>query len=178
MPPWGARAGRPSGAGNSTIPVDLLIDTQLWSLPQCPRETQEDRPTAADHSDCCVVLGVRHRRLAEGLRDLLASAFDPVVVVADEESLVEATGRFKPQLAVVSLSLGAGDIVGLLRRLRASCPNMGVIVLSLEDAPTVERVVLAAGADRLITLSDAAFELLPAAEALVAAPHHARTLED
>jgi DNA-binding NarL/FixJ family response regulator len=138
----------------------------------------EDRPTATDHSDCCVVLGVQHRRLAEGLRDLLASAFEPVVLVSDEGALVEAAERLRPQLAVVSLSLGGGDIVGLLRRLRAGCPDMGLIVLSLEDAPTVERVVLAAGADRLITMSDAAFELLPAAEALIAAPHLARILED
>jgi electron transfer flavoprotein alpha/beta subunit len=49
---------------------------------------------------------------------------------------------------------------------------MSVIVLSLEDAPAVERVVLAAGADRLVNMSDAAFELLPAAEALLAAPHN------
>ncbi len=52
---------------------------------------------------------------------------------------------------------------------------MGLIVLSLEDAPTVERVILAAGADRLITMSDAAFELLPASEALVAGPNHERS---
>ena len=51
---------------------------------------------------------------------------------------------------------------------------MGLIVLSLENAPAVERVVLAAGADRLVTMSDAAFELLPAAEALLAAPHNER----
>jgi hypothetical protein len=37
--------------------------------------------------------------------------------------------------------------------------------------------VVAAGADRLIAMSNAAFELLPAAEALVAAPRHAPTQE-
>ncbi|HOC41559.1 MAG TPA: response regulator [Thermoanaerobaculales bacterium] len=127
---------------------------------------------ATDHSDCCVVLGVRHPRLAEGLRDLLASVFDPVVVAPDEETLFEATRTLRPQLAVVSLSLDAGDIVGLLKRLRSTAPEMKVIVLSMEEAPAVERAVVAAGADRLITMSDAAFELLPAAEALIAAPHN------
>jgi DNA-binding NarL/FixJ family response regulator len=118
------------------------------------------------------VLGVQHQRLAEGLRDLLASVYDPVVVVSDEGSLVEAVGRLRPQLAVVGLSLGTGDILGLLRRLRGSFPDMGLIVLSMEDAPTVERVILAAGADRLVTMGNAAFELLPASEALLAAPHN------
>jgi DNA-binding NarL/FixJ family response regulator len=119
-----------------------------------------------------VVLAVQHQRLAEGLRDLLASVYDPVVVAADERSLVDAVERLRPQLAVVSLSLGAGDSLGMLRRLRAGFPDMGLIVLSLEEGPTVRRVVFAAGADRLITMSEAAFELLPAVEALVAAPHN------
>lgn len=127
------------------------------------------------HSDCCVVLGVQHRRLAEGLHDLLASVYDPVVVVSDEDALVEASARLRPQLVVISLSLWAGDIIGMLRRLRRSLPAMGLIVLSMEETPTVERVVLAAGADRLIAMTDAAIELLPAAEALLAAPHNERT---
>lgn len=134
--------------------------------------------TGPEHSGCGVVLGVQHRRLAEGLRDLLAAVFDPVVVAADERSLVESAERLRPQLAVVSLSLGGGDIVGLLRRLRFSFPDMRVIVLSLEDAPAVERVVVAAGADRLITMGDAAFQLLPACEALVTQPRGATTLGD
>ena len=125
-----------------------------------------------------MVLAVRHQRLAEGLRDLLASVYDPVVVVSDEDSLVEAAARLRPQLAVISLSLGTGDIIGLLRRLRAGFPDIGLIVLSLEEAPAVERVVLAAGADRLVTMSDAAFELLPAAEALLAEPNQRWISED
>ncbi len=59
-----------------------------------------------------MVLAVRHQRLAEGLRDLLASVYDPVVVVSDEGSLVEAAERLRPQLAVVGLSFGTGDISG------------------------------------------------------------------
>jgi DNA-binding NarL/FixJ family response regulator len=127
--------------------------------------------TGPENSDCGVVLGVQHRGLAEGLQGLLASAFGPVVIVADVEALVEVAGRTRPRLAVVNLSLGAGDIVGLLQRLRKRFPDMKVIVLSCEDAPSVERAVVAAGADRLITLGNAAFDLLPAAEALLAEPH-------
>lgn len=127
--------------------------------------------TGPEQPDRGVVLGVQHRGLAEGLQGLLATAFDPVVIVADAGALVEVAGRTRPQLAVVNLSLGAGDVVGLLQRLRKSFPEMRVIVLSSEDAPAVERAVVAAGADRLITLGNAAFDLLPAAEALVAEHH-------
>ena len=63
----------------------------------------------------------------------------------------------------------------MLRRLHHRFPALGLIVLSLDDEPTVRRAVLAAGADRLILASSAASELLPAAEALLAEPHQERT---
>ena len=107
------------------IPVELRIDTRVWPLAHVLGILRKDRLTATDHSDRCVVLAARHQRLAEGLRDLLASVYDRVVVVSDEGSLVEVAARLKPQLAVISLSLGTGDIIGLLRRLRAGSRTWG-----------------------------------------------------
>jgi DNA-binding NarL/FixJ family response regulator len=130
-------------------------------------------PTGTGEGDRCVLLGIRHRGLGDGIRDLLATDFDPVVV-SSEGSLAESAARLKPLLAVVDLSLGAGDGLGMLRRLHRSFPSLGLIVLTLDDEPTVQRAVLAAGADRLILASAAASELLPAAEALFAEPHPTR----
>jgi len=131
-------------------------------------------PTGTPVADRCVLLGIRHRGLGEGIRDLLAADFDPVVV-SSEGSLVESAERLRPRLAVVDLSLGDGDGLGMLRRLHHSFPTLGLIVLSLDDEPTVLRAVLAAGADCLILAGAAAFELLPAAEALLAEPNQGRT---
>jgi DNA-binding NarL/FixJ family response regulator len=130
-------------------------------------------PTGTSDAGRCVLLGIRHRGLGEGIRDLLAADFDPVIV-SSEGSLAESADRLRPQLAVVDLALGAGDGLGMLRRLHHSFPTLGLIVLSLDDEPTVLRAVLAAGADRLILASAAASELLPAAEALLAEPHQGR----
>jgi DNA-binding NarL/FixJ family response regulator len=130
-------------------------------------------PTGTPHAGRCVLLGIRHRGLGEGIRDLLADDFDPVVV-SSEGSLAESADRLRPQLAVIDLALGAGDGLGMLRRLHNSFPTLGLIVLTLDDETTVRRAVLAAGADRLILASAAASELLPAAEALLAEPHPRR----
>lgn len=133
-----------------------------------------EAPTGTRDADRCVLLGIRHRGLGEGIRNLLATDFDPVVVL-NEDSLAESATRLRPPLAVVDLSLGAGDGLGMLRRLHHSFPTLGLIVLSLDDEPTVQRAVLAAGADRLILASAAASELLQAAEALLAEPNQGRT---
>jgi DNA-binding NarL/FixJ family response regulator len=114
-----------------------------------------------------VLVGIRHGGLAEGVRDLLAQTFDPVVAVPDEVALVEDAARLRPLLAVVDLEFGAGDALGMLRRLRAGLPDMGIIVMTLNDSPTVERSILEAGADRLISTCGAATELVEAAEALL-----------
>ena len=131
-------------------------------------------PTGTPDTGRCVLLGIRHRGLGEGVRDLLAADFDPVVV-SSEVSLAESADRLRPRLAVVDLSLGAGDGLGMLRRLHHSFPTLGLIVLSLDDEPTVLRAVLAAGADRLILASTAATDLLPAVDAIFGKRHHERS---
>ena len=118
-----------------------------------------------------MLLGIRHRGLGEGIRDLLAADFDPVVV-SSEGSLAESADRLQPLLAVIDLALGAGDGLGMLRRLHHSFPTLGLIVLSLDDEAAVRRAVLAAGADRLILASAAASELLPAVDAIFGERHH------
>jgi DNA-binding NarL/FixJ family response regulator len=125
------------------------------------------QPTKADRHECCALVGIRHRGLREGVHDLVAAQFAPVVAVQSEESLAELVARLHPLLAVVDLALGHGDGLGMIRRLRHRFPSLCLIVLSLHDAPEVERAVLEAGADRLILASHAAYDLLTAAESLV-----------
>jgi DNA-binding NarL/FixJ family response regulator len=125
-----------------------------------------DLPDATSASSS-VLVGIRHAGLAEGVRDLLAQTFDPVVAVPDEAALLEGAARLRARLAVVDLEFGAGNALGMLRRLRASFPDMRILVLSMNDSPTVERSLLDAGADRLILKCSAATTLVDAAEALL-----------
>jgi len=114
------------------------------------------------------LLADRHHGLVEGIRGLLESAFDAVVMVADETSLLESAVRLQPVLAVVDLSLARGDNLRWLRQFRVRCPDLKLIVLSVHDEPSICRSVIAAGADGCVLKRTVATELLPAIDAVLA----------
>lgn len=116
----------------------------------------------------CVVLAERHFGLTEGVRGLLETAFDAVVVVADEVSLFESTRRLQAVMAVVDLSLVPGSDLRWLRRLRSSLPQMKLILLSVHDEPSVCRAALEAGADAFVIKRAIATDLLTAIKAVQA----------
>jgi DNA-binding NarL/FixJ family response regulator len=116
----------------------------------------------------CVLLADRHHGLIEGIRGLLETAFDAVIMVADPNSLLEGAARIQPTLAVMELSLARNDGLELLRDLRDRCPGLKVIVLSMHDEPTVVRSVLEAGAHGYVLKSSIATDLLAAVESVLA----------
>lgn len=100
------------------------------------------------------------------MRTLLRSAFDAVVMVADEPSLLESAERIQPQVVVVDLSLVGGEEMHWLQRVRRSCPLAKLIVLSVHDEPSVCAAVLGAGADAFLPKHSLANSLLPAVDAV------------
>lgn len=114
------------------------------------------------------LLANRHHGLTEGVRGLLETTFDVVLMVADEVSLLESATRLPVDLAVVDFSLTRGEEIGLVRRLRARCPIMKLIVVSVHDEPSVSRSALAAGADGFVLQRAIATDLLPAVDAVLA----------
>ena len=112
----------------------------------------------------CVLLADRHHGLSEGIRGLLETAFETVVMVADEKSLLEGADRLHPEVVVVDLSLARGAGLDWLRALRERCPKLRVIVLSVHDEKSVERAAIEAGADAFVLKRAIATELLPAVE--------------
>lgn len=118
----------------------------------------------------CVLLADRHHGLTEGVRGLLATLFQAVVMVADETSLVESAGRLQPNLAVVDLSLARGQSLRWLPQLRASCPHLKLILLSVHDEPSALRAAIEAGADAVVVKRDLATDLLPTVERILAEP--------
>lgn len=117
----------------------------------------------------CALLADRHRGLSDGIRGLLEGFFEVIVMVADEASMVEAVERMHADLAVIDLSLSAGNGPDLVRRLRARCPGIGLIAISVGDEPALSRAALAAGADGFITKRAIATDLVPTVEAVLAA---------
>jgi two-component system nitrate/nitrite response regulator NarL len=116
----------------------------------------------------CVPLADRHHGLTEGVRCLLEPLFDPVVLVADEGSLLETAFRLQPTLAVADLSLSGADGPNWVRRLRDRCPAMGVILLIVHDESSIRRAALLAGANAVVFEHTLANELMPTVEAVLA----------
>jgi DNA-binding NarL/FixJ family response regulator len=116
----------------------------------------------------CVLLADPHHGLSEGLRNLLATMFKTVVMVADEVSLFESAGRLQSDLAIVDLALSHGNALDFVRRLRGRFPDMRLIIVSVHDQPSVSRSVVEAGADAFVGKNAIARDLLAAADAVLA----------
>jgi DNA-binding NarL/FixJ family response regulator len=116
----------------------------------------------------CVLLADPNHGLSEGIRALLATSFEVLVMVADEVSLFESAGRLQSDLAVVDLALSRGNAVELVRRLRGRFPAMKMIIVSVHDQASVSRSVLEAGADGFVIKRAIATDLLAATDAVLA----------
>ena len=116
----------------------------------------------------CVLLADRHHELSEGIRGLLESEFDAVVMVADETSLIESAAKLQPRIVVADLALAQGECFGWLRRLLARCPESRVIILSAHDELTVMQAAFAAGAVGFVRRREIASQLLDAVDEVLA----------
>jgi len=118
----------------------------------------------------CVLLADRHHGLTEGVRGLLETMFETVVMVADEPSLMESAARLQPEMVVVDVSLARDGNLHWIKGLRERCPDLKLIVLSVHDEPSVQLAAAEAGADGFVLKRAIATDLLPTAEALLAGP--------
>jgi len=112
----------------------------------------------------CVLLADRHHGLTEGIRGLLETAFETVIMVADEASLLEGAERLQPDVAVVDLSLGRASSLDWLRALKERCPKLRVVVISVHDEKSVELAAMCAGADAFVLKRRIATDLLSSVE--------------
>jgi DNA-binding NarL/FixJ family response regulator len=115
-----------------------------------------------------VLLADRHHGLVEGIRRLLDTAFDVVLMVADANSLFEGAERLQPTLAVVDLCLSPNDGLDLLRKLRVRCGSLKIIALSMHGEPAIVRSALNAGADGYVLKSAIGTDLLSAVDNVLA----------
>jgi DNA-binding NarL/FixJ family response regulator len=114
----------------------------------------------------CVLLAGRHHRLSEGIRGLLETVFEVVVMVADETSLFESARRLPAKLAVLDASLAGEGGFAMLRRLHENEPALKLIVISAHDQRSVGQSALAAGADAFVLQRTIATDLLAAVDAV------------
>jgi DNA-binding NarL/FixJ family response regulator len=116
----------------------------------------------------CALLADRHLSLMEGIRGLLETQFEAVVVVGDEVSLFETARQLDVTLAIVDLSLTPRDGLGLIRRIRKRFPQLQLIALSLHVENSVEVAAIQAGATGFVRKDSIATDLLPTVDAVLA----------
>ena len=68
------------------------------------------------HSNC-VILADGHQNMLEGIRGLLQTTFESVVMVADEKSLFDVIEKLNPDMIVVDLSLPMSGEVNIASKI-------------------------------------------------------------
>jgi DNA-binding NarL/FixJ family response regulator len=116
----------------------------------------------------CALLANRQLGLMEGVRGLLETEFEAVVVVGDEVSLFETARQLVVTLAIVDLSLARRDGLGLIRRIRNRFPELKLIALSVSGEKNVELAATEAGANGFVRKGSIATDLLPTIDAVLA----------
>jgi DNA-binding NarL/FixJ family response regulator len=110
----------------------------------------------------CVILADSHQNILEGIRGLLETMFETVVMVADKKSLFEAADKCTPELAVVDLSLPGSGEANIARQFKGRYPELKLIILSVHDEPTAVSEVMSAGASGFVLKRSIAIDLFPA----------------
>lgn len=119
------------------------------------------------------MVAVAHGGLSEGIRGLLSTAFESVVMVADESALQTCVSSLHPGIVVLDLGLVPGEGLGTVARLRTAHPQVGLIILGGDADPGIERAAMAAGATRFLLKRSLGTALMPAVDEL--ASSHDRT---
>ncbi len=109
-----------------------------------------------------VLLADRHQNMLAGIRSLLETTFDVVIMVADEHSLLDSLDKVDPDMVVVDLSLPVTEEINIARRIRKRDPDMKIIILSVHDEQTAVDECLSAGATGFVLKRTAANDLIPA----------------
>jgi two-component system nitrate/nitrite response regulator NarL len=114
----------------------------------------------------CVVLCYRHAGMMEGIRDLMQTMFESVIMVAGEASLLDAVKMLRPDLVLVDLSFPVSGGTGVAAFLRQHAPGVKFIVLGTEDAPEVIDACMAAGASGYLLTWNVGKDLIKAVKAV------------
>lgn len=104
-----------------------------------------------------------HAIVREGFKRLFAEAegFEVVAEAADATSAVEAVRRCAPDIAVLDLSLGAGESgLALLSRIKEQAPATQCVMMSMHDDPGLVLRAIESGARGYVSKAVAPDELV------------------
>ena len=125
-----------------------------------------------------VIIADESQILLEGIRSLLETVFESVVMVADVRSLTDVAGRIGADLAVVDLTIGGKDLAGTIRGIKERLPGIKVLVMSSHDEGAALKKAVSAGAEGYILKRLAATDLIPAVTAILGGGTFASNLQN
>lgn len=109
-----------------------------------------------------IVLANQHPGMLTGIRSLLASEADTVLMAVDEASLVEAVRKVIPDLVIADLSFPVSGETNVVKLIKQCNPAIKMIVLSTHDAPSEVDGIIRDGADMVVLRQRAVVDLIPA----------------
>ncbi len=112
----------------------------------------------------CAVLAMAHGGLGEGIRGLLATQFDSVVLVADERSLIACLEALRPDLLVLDIALVATGGMQFAARLKGSHRELRILLLVADDDPAMATAAAASGVEGCLLMGALGRDLLPAVD--------------
>lgn len=113
------------------------------------------------------MLADSHQGMLAGVRSVLEDQFAKVFMVADEDSLIEAADKIRPDLIIADLSLPVTKEVNIVRRLHKAFPDIRLIILSVHDEVAAISECIEAGAAGFVLKRTAVDDLVPAIQAVL-----------
>ena len=109
-----------------------------------------------------VILADKHTNFLGGVRRLLETEVETVLMVADEISLRHAMEHFNPDVVVADLLLPCSTKTNIAQELKENFPQIKVIILSIHDERSVVDDVMASGVEGFVLKRRAVIDLIPA----------------
>jgi two-component system response regulator DegU len=100
--------------------------------------------------------------MLEGMRRMLETEAESVLMVADEASLMQAVDSVLPDLVIADLSFPVSGGSNVVRLLKQRHPGIKVIIVSVHDESAVIGEVAKAGAEGFVLKRRAVVDLIPA----------------
>jgi two-component system response regulator NreC len=119
---------------------------------------------SSQRSAVTIVLADDHQVVRQGLRMLLEAeeGFEVLDEAGDVETAMRKVLAYRPQVLVLDLQMPGEPSLGAIPRIIESSPGTRVVVLTMQDAPTLARQALRSGALGYVLKEAATTELVQA----------------
>ena len=109
-----------------------------------------------------IVLADRHPSMLMGIRSLLSTEADAILMAVDEVSLLAAIQKVIPDLVIADLSFPVSDGTNVVKFIKQCNPAIKIIILSTYDDPPAVDEIMKYGADGFVLRQRAVLDLIPA----------------